>query len=475
MAPEQAQNPASVDKRADIYAIGILLFEALCGQRPFAGHTIGELIGAHLFQTAEKPSILYQRKQLPPRNIDWRKLDAIIEKTLAKSTSARFQDCARLTQELEAAWGQHGQWAAASQGYSSQTSSVSALSAPRSPAQRWLIGAAVLALGLGALGGGRRWSARHQQWAVIASTAAVVPTERAAARLQAAQSGGVAERRALVAAVELVRSRALLPYVEAALRDPAAAVWPAALTVAAAVGTPEDAALRALLTQRAAQPAGTIAVELAAARLRLGAEDAIPTLTAAASGEAASPRLRATLALAMAGVVSAAALQRMLARSGPGSVAPTLRQAALLQLVKMGDAATEKQLQQALQERLVGTAARGRRCEAERRKRWWCMRVRVVLAARTQLVQACRASSRYPAASSWQWRWRRPAMRTRVELLLPLFPRRYAASPAACGRARSGVWDATGCGRFRVGADECCSNDPEPGVALTAAAALVSR
>ena len=39
MAPEQARGKA-VDKRADIWAFGVLLFEMLTGRRPFAGETL---------------------------------------------------------------------------------------------------------------------------------------------------------------------------------------------------------------------------------------------------------------------------------------------------------------------------------------------------------------------------------------------------------------------------------------------------
>jgi serine/threonine-protein kinase len=45
MAPEQAKGKA-VDKRGDIWAFGVVLFEMLSGARPFGGETIGETIAA---------------------------------------------------------------------------------------------------------------------------------------------------------------------------------------------------------------------------------------------------------------------------------------------------------------------------------------------------------------------------------------------------------------------------------------------
>ena len=47
MAPEQARGRA-VDKRADIWAFGVVLYEMLTGRRPFEGETISDTIAAVL-------------------------------------------------------------------------------------------------------------------------------------------------------------------------------------------------------------------------------------------------------------------------------------------------------------------------------------------------------------------------------------------------------------------------------------------
>ncbi len=344
MAPEQARDPATVDRSADIYAIGVLLFEVLCGQRPFSGDTLPELLGAHLYQTPEKPSVVHQRKGLPRRGIDWRQIDAIVEKALDKTPSSRFADGLSMQVALAAAFGGRGQWAEASENTKSPDG-IARSQAAGKPALRWgLWGGAALVLC--SLAVGRVWQLGHRTAELGVRTAAASPVERAAGLLQAALRGGVAERRALLAAIDMVRSRALLPYVEATLRDPAGAVFAAAVPVAAALGTPADGELRQLLAQRPSAATSGIAVELASARLKLGASESAAVLQQAAAGPQLLPALHATLALALAGITPAAALQRSLARSTGASALPqSLRRAVLMQLVLLGDAATEKQLQ----------------------------------------------------------------------------------------------------------------------------------
>src|SRR5205823_1523787 len=49
MAPEQARGKA-VDKRADIWAFGVIVFEMLTGRRAFAGDEISDVLAAVLRQ-----------------------------------------------------------------------------------------------------------------------------------------------------------------------------------------------------------------------------------------------------------------------------------------------------------------------------------------------------------------------------------------------------------------------------------------
>jgi serine/threonine-protein kinase len=51
MSPEQIDSPADVDTRTDIYSFGVMLYEMLCGRRPFTGHDLTEQIVAILNQS----------------------------------------------------------------------------------------------------------------------------------------------------------------------------------------------------------------------------------------------------------------------------------------------------------------------------------------------------------------------------------------------------------------------------------------
>jgi serine/threonine-protein kinase len=63
MAPEQCEGSDDIDERADIYALGCILFEMLSGNPPFLADAIQELMIAHMFRPV--PSISEQVPELP--------------------------------------------------------------------------------------------------------------------------------------------------------------------------------------------------------------------------------------------------------------------------------------------------------------------------------------------------------------------------------------------------------------------------
>jgi serine/threonine protein kinase len=94
MAPEQAVEAADVDARADVYALGCVLFECLTGRPPFVGRPAALLV-----------KVLRDK---PPRASELREgipdaLDALVARLLAKDRAERPDDAAQVLKALDAA------------------------------------------------------------------------------------------------------------------------------------------------------------------------------------------------------------------------------------------------------------------------------------------------------------------------------------------------------------------------------------
>jgi serine/threonine-protein kinase len=81
MSPEQCRGITNIDHRADIYALGVILFELLTGRTPFVKEAPGDLLIAHVSEPPPVPSSL--QPSIPPE------LDRLILRMLAKSPDAR--------------------------------------------------------------------------------------------------------------------------------------------------------------------------------------------------------------------------------------------------------------------------------------------------------------------------------------------------------------------------------------------------
>ncbi|GAB4515502.1 MAG: hypothetical protein OHK0046_19150 [Anaerolineae bacterium] len=87
MAPEQIMTAREVDHRADIYALGVVLYEMLTGQRPFTGSP-GQVLFAHIQQPPPDPREI--NPDIP------RHVAKAILKALEKDVDQRFQSAGEL-------------------------------------------------------------------------------------------------------------------------------------------------------------------------------------------------------------------------------------------------------------------------------------------------------------------------------------------------------------------------------------------
>lgn len=93
MAPEQAENAAGVDHRADIYSLGCTLYVLLTGKPPFEGATAMEVITKHRTEPVVRPDVVVKR--IPPA------LSEIVLKMIAKRPEDRYQNLDQLIRDCE--------------------------------------------------------------------------------------------------------------------------------------------------------------------------------------------------------------------------------------------------------------------------------------------------------------------------------------------------------------------------------------
>ncbi|HUS64117.1 MAG TPA: protein kinase [Kofleriaceae bacterium] len=94
MAPEQWNDAAAVDGRTDLYALGVLCFEALTGKPPYTGRTAFEIAAAHA-----KSPIPTLGPGFPPE------LDGVLTRVLAKRPADRFATALELASAFRLASG----------------------------------------------------------------------------------------------------------------------------------------------------------------------------------------------------------------------------------------------------------------------------------------------------------------------------------------------------------------------------------
>ena len=93
MSPEQVRGQQKLDGRSDIYALGVVLFEMLCGCQPYAAETPSGQMFMHVMEPV--PDVLAANPDLPPQT------QAVIDKAMAKDREERYQTAKELAQAVQ--------------------------------------------------------------------------------------------------------------------------------------------------------------------------------------------------------------------------------------------------------------------------------------------------------------------------------------------------------------------------------------
>lgn len=92
MSPEQAQGSKTIDKRTDVYALGVILYELLSGERPYGGDSYNAIL--YQIITQEPKPLRDLCPELPDEVV------TIVEKAMARAPEDRFQSVTELDAAL---------------------------------------------------------------------------------------------------------------------------------------------------------------------------------------------------------------------------------------------------------------------------------------------------------------------------------------------------------------------------------------
>ena len=92
MSPEQARAMQDLDRRSDVYSLGVMVFQLLTGEMPFTARDAVGLLLAHVNEPV--PDIRKVRADLPNAS------SALIKRALAKKPDDRYQTTGELAQDL---------------------------------------------------------------------------------------------------------------------------------------------------------------------------------------------------------------------------------------------------------------------------------------------------------------------------------------------------------------------------------------
>jgi serine/threonine protein kinase len=96
LAPEAAAGMDGIDARADLYALGVILYQMLAGRHPFDAVASTELFAQHRFQKPRPLAEMNPTVEVPPE------LEALVMRLLAKDPAARHASSGELIEALDA-------------------------------------------------------------------------------------------------------------------------------------------------------------------------------------------------------------------------------------------------------------------------------------------------------------------------------------------------------------------------------------
>ncbi len=97
MSPEQINKDPDIDQRTDIYSLGSVLYEVLCGRTPAVGETMDEIVRSTLDDVPPEPSKIVSQR-IPAL------LESACMKALAKDPDGRFADMGEMVRLLQEDW-----------------------------------------------------------------------------------------------------------------------------------------------------------------------------------------------------------------------------------------------------------------------------------------------------------------------------------------------------------------------------------
>ena len=95
ISPEEINDPVAVCPASDLYSLGVMLYEAMCGERPFHGMPVYDLMDAHAYESPRPPRAI--NPAISPA------FESVILRTLHKMPNGRFESAPDMIRAMEMA------------------------------------------------------------------------------------------------------------------------------------------------------------------------------------------------------------------------------------------------------------------------------------------------------------------------------------------------------------------------------------